>query len=98
MMAVSLVIDTVPSVMSWVPVVIHSWVELLASGWGAIRHLPLFMCAPGFEVNVIDSPGFNQVLVDGACSMMRLLIILVPEVVIALARGVSVAFVVALVR
>ena len=67
-----LVIDTVPSVMSWVPVVIHSWVELLASGWGAIRHLPLFICAPGFEVNVIDSPGLSHVLTGGACSEIRL--------------------------
>ena len=98
MMAVLFVIVTVPSFISCVPVAIHSWVELLASGWGAMRHLPLFMCEPGFEVNVIDSPGFSQVLVDGACSRMRLLIILVPEVVIALARGVSIAFVVVFVR
>ena len=63
-----------------------------------MRYLPLLMGEPGFEVSVIDSPGLSQVLVDGACSRMRLLIILVPEVVIALARGVSMAFVVVLVR
>ena len=57
-----------------------------------------FFAAPGFEVSVIDSPGFDQVLVDGVCSWMRLLIILVPEAVSALARGVSMAFVVVLVR
>ena len=47
---------------------------------------------------MIDSPGFNQVLVGGACSVVRLQMILVPEVVTALARGVSVAFVVTFVR
>ena len=77
--------------------VIHSWVELFASRWGAMRHLPLSMCAPGFEVSVMDSPGVIQVLLVGACSRIRLLITLVSEVVIALARGASMAFVTALV-
>merc|ERR1712055_184391 len=91
------VMVTVPFVMSWVPVVIHSWVELFASGWGAMRHLPLSMCAPGFEVSVMDSPGVIQVLLVGACSRIRLCTILVSEVVIALALGGAMASVTALV-
>ena len=86
------VLVILPSFISCVSVMIHSWVELLASGWGAMRHLPLVMCDPGFVVSVINSPGFIQVLEDGACSRMRLLIILVSVVVIALACGVSMAF------
>ena len=50
------------------------------------------MCAPGFAVSVIGSPGFSNVLVSGACSKIRLLITLDSVVVIALARGDSVAF------
>ena len=51
------------------------------------------MCAPGFAVSVIDSPGFSNVLFDGACSRIRLLITLDSAGLIALARGGSMAFV-----
>ena len=46
------------------------------------------LATQGFEVGVIDSPGFDPVLVDEVWIWMRLLIILVPEAVSALARGV----------
>ena len=57
-----------------------------------MRHFPLSMCAPGFAISVTGSPGFSNVLVSGACSKIRLLITLDSVVVIALARGGSVAF------
>ena len=57
-----------------------------------MRHFPLSMCAPGFVVSVIGSPGFSNVLVSGACSNIRLMITFDSVVVIALARGGSVAF------
>ena len=50
------------------------------------------MCASGFAISVTGSPGFSNVLVSGACSKIRLLITLDSVVVIALARGGSVAF------
>ena len=50
------------------------------------------MCAPGFAVSVIGSPGFSNVLVSGACSKIRLLITLESVVVVALVRDGSVVF------
>ena len=50
------------------------------------------MCASGFAISVTGSSGFSNVLVSGACSKIRLLITLDSVVVIALARGGSVAF------
>ena len=76
MTAESLVMVTVPSVISWVLVEIQSIVEALASGWGATRYLPSHAGVSVFVVKVMDSPGFSQVLVGGACSRIRLHVIL----------------------
>ena len=97
MMAELLVIVTLPSFMSYASVVIQSWVELLASRCGAMRHLPSVMCEPGFVVRVIDSPGFTQVLEGGACSRTRLWSTLFSGVVMDLACGDSVTLQVLLV-
>ena len=57
-----------------------------------MRHFPLSMCAPGFVVSVIGSPGFSSVVVSGACSSILLTITFDSVVVIALARVGSVVF------
>ena len=87
-----------PFDISWVLVEIQSIVDILASGWGATMYLPSLAGVLVAAVSVIDSPGLSQVLVDGACSRMRLLTTLGPEVVIVLACDVSIALVVVLVR
>ena len=83
MIAELFVMVTFPSLISWVPVVIHSWVEPLASGWGAMRYLPSHMGVSGLVDRVIDSPGLSHVLVGGACSRIRLLTTFGPGAVVA---------------
>ena len=92
MVAELLVIVTLPSFFLFGSGVVPFLVELLASRWGGMRHLPSVMCEPGFVVKVIVSPGFIQVLEGGACSRTRLWTTLVSVVAMALACGVSMIF------